>query len=237
MRPLRHGYTNDTRGDGSVVVKRYEGPDQMVRHRTEQAMLTHLRRHLPVPRLVRATDAALHMEHVAGVHGQELIDAGHATRVLRSCGEMLRRIQSVAVTPPFPEGPVSLQGSGFLEVDGTVPADAVLVHGDFGPNNMLFDPDTFDVTAVLDWEWAHAGDIVEDLAWCEWIVRTHHAPEVAALDDLFAAYGHRPSWTERQDAMLVKCRAMLALVERGDQAGVGVRRWQQRIAVTLSWTE
>ncbi|GAA5023046.1 phosphotransferase family protein [Actinopolymorpha pittospori] len=229
MQSLRHGYTNDTRGDGSVVVKRYEGPDQVVRHRTEQAMLTHLSHHLPVPRLVRTTDAALHMEHVAGVHGQELIDAGQATRVLRSCGEMLRRIQSVAVPTPFPEGSVLLEGS--------VPADAVLVHGDYGPNNMLFDPDTFDVTAVLDWEWAHAGDIVEDLAWCEWIVRTHHSPDVAALDELFAAYGHRPSWTERQDAMLAKCRAMLALVERGDQARAGVRRWQQRIAVTLSWTE
>jgi hypothetical protein len=26
MQPLRHGYTNDTRGDGTVVVKRYAGP-------------------------------------------------------------------------------------------------------------------------------------------------------------------------------------------------------------------
>jgi aminoglycoside phosphotransferase (APT) family kinase protein len=31
-------------------------------------------------------------------------------------------------------------------------ADAVLVHGDFGPNNALFDPVTFQATAVVDWE-------------------------------------------------------------------------------------
>lgn len=223
MRPLRHGYTNHTRGDGSVVVKRYAGPDLAVRHRTEQAMLVRLSDHLPVPRLVTATDGALHMEHVTGVHGQDLIDAGHAARVLRSCGEMLGRIQSVTVADAFPDSPS--------------PADVVLVHGDYGPNNMLFDPDTFEVAAVLDWEWAHAGDIVEDLAWCEWIVRTHHSPAVGALDELFAAYGHRPSWTERQDSMLAKCRSMLSAVQQGDQADSGVRMWQQRIDVTLSWTE
>ncbi|WP_461012009.1 phosphotransferase [Streptomyces capparidis] len=48
------------------------------------------------------------------------------------------------------------------------------MHGDFGPNNVLLNPGTFEVTAVVDGEFAHLGDPVEDLAWCEWIVRTHH---------------------------------------------------------------
>ena len=72
---------------------------------------------------------------------------------------------------------------------------AVLVHGDYGPNNVLLDPVGHQVTAIVDWEWAHAGDPVEDLAWCEWIVRMHHPEHIAAIDALFDAYGFRPAWS------------------------------------------
>lgn len=41
----------------------------------------------------------------------------------------------------------------------------VVVHHDFRAGNFLFDPDTAQVTAVLDWELAHLGDYHEDLAW------------------------------------------------------------------------
>jgi aminoglycoside phosphotransferase (APT) family kinase protein len=36
-----------------------------------------------------------------------------------------------------------------------------------GYDNTLLDPAAQEATAILDWEWAHAGDRVEDLAWCE----------------------------------------------------------------------
>ncbi|WP_051707042.1 phosphotransferase family protein [Nocardioides aequoreus] len=39
----------------------------------------------------------------------------------------------------------------------------VLVHGDLNPKNVLVDPATLEVTAVLDWEFAHAGGPWEDL--------------------------------------------------------------------------
>jgi aminoglycoside phosphotransferase (APT) family kinase protein len=39
----------------------------------------------------------------------------------------------------------------------------VLVHGDAGPGNFLFDKGR--LTALLDWELAHLGDPMEDLAW------------------------------------------------------------------------
>ncbi len=39
----------------------------------------------------------------------------------------------------------------------------VVVHGDFRIGNLLIDPDG--LTAVIDWEFAHTGDPVEDLAW------------------------------------------------------------------------
>jgi aminoglycoside phosphotransferase (APT) family kinase protein len=65
----------------------------------------------------------------------------------------------------------------------------VLVHGDYGPNDLLLDPAAGRVTAVLGWEWARAGDPVADLAWCEWIVRTHPRAQAAAIGGFWAAYG------------------------------------------------
>ena len=147
MRPLKHGYTNHTVGDGTVVEKTYEGPDAEIRLRREHALLTRLQGRLPVPPVREATATTLSLGFVAGVPGQELLDAGQPEAVLTSCGELLRRIHGIAPS--------------------VVPActtDKVLVHGDFGPNNVLLDPETFEVTAVVDWEFAHLGDPVEDLA-------------------------------------------------------------------------
>lgn len=46
------------------------------------------------------------------------------------------------------------------------PIDRVtVVHHDYRAGNFLFDPDTAEVTSVLDWELAHLGDYHEDLAW------------------------------------------------------------------------
>ncbi len=44
-----------------------------------------------------------------------------------------------------------------------VPQAPVVVHGDAGPGNFLYDGER--VTAIIDWELAHLGDPMEDLAW------------------------------------------------------------------------
>ncbi|WP_436533500.1 phosphotransferase family protein [Actinoplanes sp. HUAS TT8] len=152
--------------------------------------------------------------HVPGVHGQDLIQAGHAAAVLHECGRMLRLLQSVNSFPGSGDHP-----------------RRVLVHGDYGPNNMLFDPVTVTTTAVLDWEWAHPGDPIEDLAWCEWIIRMHHPDAVDDLDALFTGYGERPRWPARQAAMVIRCRSMLTPLRPG------VRRWERNVEVTAAWTE
>lgn len=164
-----------------------------------------------MPALLAAPDGALIMAHLPGTHGQDLIAAGHAETVLRRCGELLRELQAVDVRAVFPQAA----------------AGTVLVHGDYGPNNMLFDP-----AAILDWEWAHPGEPVEDLAWCEWIVRYHHPDAAQALDALFDGYGDRPAWTARHAAMLRTCHA-IAGVFAADAATV--EHWQRRIAVTAAW--
>ncbi|MEV6636573.1 phosphotransferase [Actinoplanes sp. NPDC051470] len=205
MRVMPRGYSHDVRGDGTTVVKRYGGPLASRRAATERDTLLRLADSgLPVPRVLDSSPLVLITAHLPGVHGQELIENGHAADVLRSCGETLRRIP-----PP-------------------------LVHGDYGPNNTLYDPSTYAVTAVLDWEFAHEGDQVEDLAWAEWIIRTHHTDEVPALAALFDGYGHRPPWPVRHEHMLAKCRQMLAQ-PRLHQSGRD--RWRRNITVTASWTE
>jgi aminoglycoside phosphotransferase (APT) family kinase protein len=40
---------------------------------------------------------------------------------------------------------------------------ASLVHSDLNPKNLLVDPDTLQVTALLDWEFAHAGSPLTDV--------------------------------------------------------------------------
>ncbi|GHH36644.1 phosphotransferase family protein [Streptomyces candidus] len=196
MEHLPHGYTNHTTYHAGVVTKAYKGRDAQRRMEREAAALCGLETlgtAFPVPQLIGCTGESLSMTFLEGVHGQDLIDAGYADAVLRACGAALRAVHSVDATDVFPRAR-----------PGTV-----LVHGDFGPNNLLLTGDASRVTAVLDWEWAHWGDPVEDLAWCEWIVRTHHPEDVSALDGFFEAYGHRPDWQVRHRAMADRCRELV----------------------------
>jgi len=224
MRPLRHSYTNHTLGDGVTVVKRYQGLGARARWRRERAVLAALQGRLPVPAVLSARDQSLTMAFLPGVHGQELLDAGRGRDVLRACGAMLARIQRIDPS----------------EIAAALPGAAgqrrVLVHGDYGPNNVLLDPATADITGVLDWEWAHAGDPAEDLAWCEWIVRMHHPGQVSLLAQFFGAYGGEiPPWRARQAVMTGRCRSLLDFCHRQDPGGPGEAQWARRLAVTEAW--
>ena len=67
----------------------------------------------------------------------------------------------------------------------------VVVHGDFRIGNVIFGPEG--VRAVLDWELAHVGDPMEDLAWIcvrSWRFGSDDKPVggIGMRDDLFHAY-------------------------------------------------
>ncbi|MFD8379628.1 hypothetical protein ACFV2X_13985 [Streptomyces sp. NPDC059679] len=64
------------------------------------------------------------------LRGRLPVPPGHAVEVLEACGELLRRVHEV----------------------GARDEGKVLVHGDYGPNNVLLDPVTFQVTAAVDWD-------------------------------------------------------------------------------------
>jgi aminoglycoside phosphotransferase (APT) family kinase protein len=221
---MRHGYLNSTERVPRGVRKSYTGPDARTRADTEFAALTRLAVLLPVPAVLdRHPDGSIVTEFRPGEHGQDLIDAGHAEAVLASCGALLRTLQSIP--------------AGVL-VPGRHPSTHVVVHGDFGPNNSLFDPDDHTVTALLDWEFSGVGPAIGDVAWCEWIVRMHHPAAVDSLPAFFAAYGERPRWDARQRAMVDRCRALEAFARRWDPPDEeGVHRWQERTRATAALTE
>ncbi len=161
------------------------------------------------------------MEHCAGQHGQDLIDADHAEQVLASCGALLRRQHDLSPS---------------LLVPGDHPPTDVICHGDFGPNNVLLDPRALVITALLDWEFSGIGPAIGDLAWCEWIVRTHHPASVESLTAFFDAYGKHPPWDERQRVMVERCHQLEAFTRRWDPDGNAVRVWQERVRSTAAWT-
>jgi aminoglycoside phosphotransferase (APT) family kinase protein len=218
---VKHGYTNETTQEGNLVRKVYEGPDAERRAEAEHRALSALAGLIPVPEVVVADPGALTMRLVEGIHGQDLIDLGHAHEVLQACGRILRELHSLDPT---------LLGA-------SPEADEVIQHGDFGPNNMLLGNHTFDVAAVLDWEFSGVGPAIADIAWCEWIVRMHHPDAVPMLADFFDAYGTRPTWKDRQAEMLRRCRSLTAFAQRWDATGPAVAVWQQRAFSVASWVE
>jgi aminoglycoside phosphotransferase (APT) family kinase protein len=278
VRPLKHGYTNRTVGDATSVIKTYQGPDAMLRREREQSALRHLRGRMPVPEIYASEPGSLTLEFLPGTHGQDLIEQGYATQVLRACGEQLRALHALPVAGFEFTGAADADADAAQQSDSAVAdssqenastanssqtstsdadrsqknasvvdlawtststlADHVLVHGDFGPQNTLLDPATFAVTALLDWEFAHMGSPVADLAWCEWIIRAHHPAHRDALAEFFTGYGGPvPTWSERQAAMVARCDALRRFCHRWNPDGPGERQWIERHAAASAWWE
>jgi hypothetical protein len=221
---LPQGYTNRTRlvPGTTIVEKAYAGSDARARLDREEQCLKLLAPVIRVPAVVAKDEArrALRLEFIKGIPGQLLLDGPSPDRVLTGVGSLLRLLQRDASSLLAPV----LQGAG-----------PVAVHGDFGPQNLLFDAD-FAVAGLLDWEFAHLGEEVEDLAWAEWIVRMHHERAIGSLDALFTGYGTRPAWPERHSAMLAQCEL---LRQRCETEGLldAELMWRDRAQTTERWAE
>lgn len=194
------------------VVRR---PDAPARADAEWRALTRLADLVPVPAVVdRQADGSIVIEFRQGEHGQDLIEQGHADEVLASCGALLRRLH--ALDP------------GRL-VPGRHPSTHGVLYGDFGPNNIVLNSNDYTVTALFDWEFCMVGPVIGDIAWCEWIVRMHRPTHKQSLTPFFDAYGKRPSWGERQLAMVDRCRWLEAFAHRWDAHGEQELLWRRRV--------
>jgi len=116
-----------------------------------------------------------------------------------------------------------------------------LVHSDFNPKNLLVDPDTLEVTGLVDWEFAHAGSPWADLG--NLLRFDRHEPLEKAVLASYAAFmpGSTPGSTSGStsgapDDRLDRARAadLFALVElasRREQNPVAARAHDQLLAV------
>ena len=80
--------------------------------------------------------------------------------------------------------PNPLMNAAFAWLDsqlGEIGTARALVHGDAGLHNTLGEGDR--LTALLDWEFSHAGDPAEDLTYCKYLVE-----RILPWDEFMAAY-------------------------------------------------
>jgi Ser/Thr protein kinase RdoA (MazF antagonist) len=202
----------------------------------QAALLQLVRGLLPVPEVleVRRSDPAsglpalLVTEFLPGVRGDLLLPTLDADR-LRRAGESCGRIAGTLGGMPmlgrgvFVDGDLTIEP---FELD-TLPEfaqDALalldeetrtcLAHSDLNPKNLLFDPDTLEVTGVLDWEFAHAGHPFTDLGN---LLRFDREPPY--VDGVLTAYADLRGTPPARALELARSADLFALVELASRAG------------------
>jgi aminoglycoside phosphotransferase (APT) family kinase protein len=84
-------------------------------------------------------------------------------------------------------GPLLVTALGWLHAHPSCPEHRCLVHADFKTNNLIFGADG--AITVLDWELAHLGDPIEDLAWTMlWTTRFDLVGGLLTAEEYVAAY-------------------------------------------------
>jgi tRNA A-37 threonylcarbamoyl transferase component Bud32 len=218
-RSLPHAYTNAVTVLGDVVTKTYRGPDAIQRQQREELAISSVADRLPVASIVDSRPGVLVLDKVPGRHGQDRIDRGEAETVMFGLGRLLREVQ--AISPVFFG---KLHGAG------------VLVHHDFGPNNVLFADHDDSIALLADWEWSTVGSPITDLAWAEFILRMHHPEHQRCLPALFDGYGARPAWNERQAAMAQRVTTLETWV-RSHKGTRAASTWDRRSRSIARWRE
>lgn len=107
-----------------------------------------------------------------------------------------------------------------------------LVHSDLNPKNLLVDPETLEITGVLDWEHAHAGHPFADLGN---LLRFDREP--AYLDAVLQAYAEVRGTPPARALELARAADLAALVELASRAGedpVATRAWERARAIARS---
>ncbi len=132
--------------------------------------------------------------------------------------------------------PVDMDGLRDVAVDAQALLDTVgrfcLVHSDVNPKNLMVDPDTLEVTGLLDWEFAHAGHPYTDLGN---LLRFDRQPAFveAVLDAYVARHGGAPG--EALDlARAADLWALVDLASRHGQNPVADRAHDLLLAIARS---
>src|SRR6478735_1775179 len=249
LQPLEGGWSGETflaeAGGDRTVVRVFAGLGHSPEAAEIQAALLRLVRGLlPVPEVLEVRrgsgemPALLVTEFLPGVRGDLLLpnldDAG-----LRRAGESVGRVAATLGGMPLLERGIFTDGELTVEpFDVELPASlgevapaaealldeetrTCLVHSDLNPTNLLLDPDTLEVTGLLDWEFAHAGHPFTDLGN---VLRFDREP--AYVDAVLAAYAElrdTPPGRARELARAADLYALVGLASRAGQNPVATR--------------
>jgi len=107
-----------------------------------------------------------------------------------------------------------------------------LVHSDLNPKNLLLDPDTLEIAALLDWEYAHAGHPFADLGN---VLRLDREP--AYVDAALAGYTDLRDGTATEALDLARAADLVALVDlaaRREANPVAARAHDRLLAIARS---
>ncbi|WP_309650622.1 phosphotransferase [Nocardioides sp.] len=100
-----------------------------------------------------------------------------------------------------------------------------LVHSDLNPKNLLVDPETLQITGLVDWEFAHAGHPFTDLGN---VLRFDRQP--AYVDAVLAAYGDRHDIDPTAALDLARAADLWALVDLASRHGQNpVADWAEHL--------
>ncbi|HEX9684122.1 MAG TPA: phosphotransferase family protein [Acidimicrobiales bacterium] len=127
-----------------------------------------------------------------------------------------RRILEAHVRQPDPVLTYAVAWLGANPPEG--PERTVLCHGDLGPGNFLHEEGR--VTGLLDWEFAHLGDPMDDLAWLS--IRVAQVGGLGDLDFLLDRY-HEKSGMDI-DADRARYYQLLVLVRMAIACSVALAR-------------
>lgn len=143
------------------------------------------------------------MDYIKGINGQRILDEGDldtARKIYKRLGiDLATRIHSIKrgnVDPVLPviemvssesdllnviPNPLKDKVSGLLKV-AVEEHNITLIHGDYGPHNILL---TQESLFVIDWEWAGWGNPLQDVAWVVWFVGLHYPQWSSELSGIF----------------------------------------------------
>jgi aminoglycoside phosphotransferase (APT) family kinase protein len=112
-----------------------------------------------------------YLDNLVAIHGFDFAGANLSTYAVPQAGSnqaalwQLNFWARVLEDDRIDPSPLLTYAACWLRERAPVCAQPMMLHGDYRLGNFMFDEDTLEMTAVLDWELAHIGDFHEDIAY------------------------------------------------------------------------
>jgi aminoglycoside phosphotransferase (APT) family kinase protein len=150
-----------------------------------------------------------YLDNLVAIHGFNFAGADLSTYAVPSAGTnqaavwQLNFWERVLEDDQIEPSPLLTYTAGWLRDRAPVCAAPVLLHGDYRLGNFMFDEDTLEMTAVLDWELAHIGDFHEDVAYAlEPLFCSRNAQGQPLVASMMPAQAYLDGYVERSGRVI-----------------------------------